>query len=142
MTSLPPLRIPAPHPADGARIDERKAQRVHTVAACVALIGACGFFLTAGFTAVQVLHGSLVPLAGDVGVLAVTAAIWFSGAFRAHAIQHRPLRASAASLLRSPSDWLPLPFSLDTFTVGNEPVEIVEPVDAAHRLAAPFTFTK
>jgi hypothetical protein len=126
--------IPAPHPVDGARMVEHTAQRVHTIASLVALIGAVGFFITATFTALQVLHGALIPVPGDVGALAFTAAVWFSGAFRCHAIKHRPQRASAASLLRSPSDWLPLPF-LDTVTLGDAPVEIV---DAGHRLVKSF----
>ena len=126
--------IPAPHPLDGARLAEHTARRVHTIASLVALIGAVGFFTAAGVTVGAIAHGNVQAL-GDLGSCAVTAAIWFSGAFRCHTIKHRPQRTTAGSLLRSPSDWLPLPF-LDTFTIGHEPVEIVEPIDAAHRLTA------
>lgn len=113
-----------------------RAYRMNTLAAYIAAVGFIGNLT---FAVLNIAHSGLDhTILTRLGVAAFTGAMWFTAALRCFLLLRRNLRAPALALLRSPTDWLPSPFSntarvVDRTTGTEHSVEL---------LPAPFTFSK
>jgi len=95
---------------DDIHLTERTALRAYRVQTVTAYIAAFGFMLNAVFAVLELFNGHLAGLPARLGVAAVTAAVWWSGSFRARMMRRRAFDARPVDLLRDPSAWLPSPF--------------------------------
>ncbi|MCA7885505.1 hypothetical protein LGM58_20185 [Burkholderia contaminans] len=107
-------------------LTERTAARGYKVQTLTAYVGALGFSINLACAAVELYDGHFAGLLARVGVAAFTAAVWFSGSFRANLMRQRVTEGRPTELLRRPSDWLP-PFTFEQVRLGDERVQLLPP---------------
>lgn len=108
-------------------LTEQVAARAYTIQTIVAHIGAIGFCVNLALGVLETLDGHWPNLLGRLGVAAFTAAVWFSGSFRANLMRQRATEGRPLELLRRPSDWLPNPFGFTRAAIGNAHVQLLPP---------------
>ncbi|MDR8731336.1 hypothetical protein [Burkholderia pseudomultivorans] len=108
-------------------LTEQTANRAYLMQTIVAHIGAIGFALNLAFGVVEASEDHVIGLLGRLGVAAFTAAVWFSGSFRANLMRQRATEGRPLELLRRPSDWLPSPFGFTRAAIGNADVQLLPP---------------
>lgn len=108
-------------------LTERTAHRAYLMQTVVAHIGAIAFIANLTLGVLEILDGHWSGLLGRLGVAAFTAAVWWSGSFRANLMRHRATEARPIELLRRPSDWLPSPFGFLRAAIGDDRVQLLPP---------------
>ncbi|MCI1041794.1 hypothetical protein [Caballeronia zhejiangensis] len=108
-------------------LTEQTAARAYTIQTIVAHIGAIAFIANITLGVLEILDGHWAGLLGRLGVAAFTAAVWWSGSFRANLMRQRATEGRPLELLRRPSDWLPNPFGFTRAAIGNADVQLLPP---------------
>ncbi|MGU7813654.1 hypothetical protein [Burkholderia sp. AW49-1] len=106
------------------RLTEQTANRAYLMQSAVAHIGAIAFIANLTLGVLEIAGGHWSGLLGRLGVAAFTAAVWWSGSFRANLMRHRATDGRPIELLRRPSDWLPS-FAFDHAAIGDERVQLL-----------------
>lgn len=105
---------------------EQTANRAYLMQTAVAHIGAIAFIANIALGTLEAIDGHFTGLLARLGVAAFTAAVWWSGSFRANLMRQRATEGRPIELLRRPSDWLPS-FAFEQARLGDERVQLLPP---------------
>ncbi|MCA7967315.1 hypothetical protein LGM54_30495 [Burkholderia cenocepacia] len=108
-------------------LTEQVAERAYKIQTITAHIAMFGFCANLALGIIEATGGHFAGLLGRLGVAAFTAAVWFSGSFRANLMRQRATEGRPLELLRRPSDWLPNPFGFTRAAIGNAHVQLLPP---------------